>query len=294
MNDAAGFEAPFGIVRDRVKPERDNNARESYRERWWIHVEPRPDMREHLPRDRFIVTPNLTKYRFFTFLEGHYLPDHQLIAFARDDDYFFGVLHCALHELWARRKGSQLREAESGFRYIPTECFDTFPFPWEPGREDVKHPAYARIAAAARALDGQRQRRLNPPEWLEPLAAKVDAADDFADVPADARPLVRRSAIMAAAAKDPRSKKRTLTNLYNERPTWLRLAHQQLDRAVLAAYAATDPAGGWDEQWADVWLDTGAGQPLPPDHPLAARRAEVDRLVLANLLRLNHERSRRE
>jgi hypothetical protein len=46
---------------------------------------------------------------------------------------------------------------------------------------------------------------------VEPLAAKVDAADDFADVPADARPLVRHSAIMALAAKDPRLKNRTLT-----------------------------------------------------------------------------------
>ena len=34
-------------------------------------------------------------------------------------------------------------------------------------------------------------------------------------------------------------KKRTLTNLYNQRPEWLRLAHQKLDEAVFAAY-------GWD------------------------------------------------
>jgi hypothetical protein len=27
---------------------------------------------------------------------------------------------------------------------------------------------------------------------------------------------------------------------------------------------------------ADVWFDTGTGQPLPADHPLAAKRAEVD------------------
>jgi hypothetical protein len=60
---------------------------------------------------------------------------------------------------------------------------------------------------------------------------------------------------MAAAAKDPKLKKRTLTNLYNERPTWLRLAHEALDRAVLAAYAATDPAGDWSEGWAAVWVD---------------------------------------
>ena len=39
-------------------------------------------------------------------------------------------------------------------------------------------------------------------------------------------------------------KKRTLTNLYNERPTWLDLAHQKLDAAVFAAY-------GWDPAMSD-------------------------------------------
>jgi len=31
-------------------------------------------------------------------------------------------------------------------------------------------------------------------------------------------------------------KKRTLTNLYNQRPTWLDNAHKKLDAAVCAAY----------------------------------------------------------
>src|SRR5687768_18054858 len=86
-------------------------------------------------------------------------------------------------------------------------------------------------------------------------------------------PLIRHSAIMAAAAKDSRLKNRTLTNLYNQRPTWLKLAHDQLDRAVLAAYAATDPpntsTAHWSEDWATVWTDSGAGQLLPDNHPLA-------------------------
>jgi hypothetical protein len=54
-------------------------------------------------------------------------------------------------------------------------------------------------------------------------------------------------------------KKRTLTNLYNARPTWLANAHAALDRAVLAAY-------GWPE---------GIG----------------DEEILKNLLALNLERS---
>jgi hypothetical protein len=39
-------------------------------------------------------------------------------------------------------------------------------------------------------------------------------------------------------------KSRTLTNLYNERPTWLDLAHQKLDAAVFAAY-------GWEPDISD-------------------------------------------
>ena len=99
---------------------------------------------------------------------------------------------------------------------------------------------------------------------------------------------------MAEAARDPRFKKRTLTHLYNERPTWLKLAHETLDRAVLAAYAAVDPDGAWSEDWAAVWTDTGAGQPLPDDHALATRRKETDQCVLANLLRLNLARADRQ
>ncbi len=36
-------------------------------------------------------------------------------------------------------------------------------------------------------------------------------------------------------------KKHTLTNLYNERPTWLAHLHTRLDRAVWAAYGWDDP-----------------------------------------------------
>ncbi len=171
------------------------------------------------------------------------------------------------------------------------ECFETFPLPWSPGREDTDHGAHGRISEAAKELNEQRERWLNPPEWIEPLAAAVDAEDDFADVPEEARALIRESAIMARAAKDLNLKKRTLTNLYNERPTWLRLAHDKLDRAVLAAYAAVDPDGEWSEDWAKVWTETGAGQPLPDDHELYEKRQEIDQKVLGNLLRMNLARA---
>jgi hypothetical protein len=69
--DAALYEGPFEYVRWIVKPQRENNKRAAYAERWWLHVEPRSGMRAALKGlPRFIVTPNVTKHRLFTWLAG--------------------------------------------------------------------------------------------------------------------------------------------------------------------------------------------------------------------------------
>ncbi len=43
-------------------------------------------------------------------------------------------------------------------------------------------------------------------------------------------------------------KKRTLTNLYNDRPAWLDHAHRDLDRAVASAYGWTDWGNGLSDE----------------------------------------------
>ena len=158
---------------------------------------------------RFIVTVRVGKHRLFCWLSDKEIPSDALVVFARDDDYFFGVLHSTAHELWARATGTQLREAESGFRYTLTTTFETFPLPWPPGREPADDPRVGAIAEAARELVALRDR------WLNPAGAS-------------AREL----------------KRRTLTNLYNARPTWLDLAHRRLDAAVLAPADQSPVVGG--------------------------------------------------
>jgi len=51
------------------------------------------------------------------------------VPIAKDDDFTFGVLHSRIHEAWARRVGTQLRERESGFRYTPGTTFRPPPLP---------------------------------------------------------------------------------------------------------------------------------------------------------------------
>ena len=207
MEDASLYELPFEYVKKHVKPVRATNNIKRLREQWWIHRIPGCAMRVVIARlTRIIATPRVSKHRLFVWLSSDIIPDCSTYIFAREDDYFFGILHSRPHELWALRQGTALEDRP---RYTPTTTFETFPFPWPPGQEPDDDPRVEAIAAAARDLVEKRDRWLNP-ETL--FATKM--------------------------------KKRTLTNLYNQRPTWLEMAHAKLDAAVLAAY-------GWPEDVSD-------------------------------------------
>lgn len=119
-------------------------------------------MREALSNlKRYIVTARVAKYRLFVWLDIEILPDCQLIAIARQDDYFFGVLHSKLHEVWSLRMGTWLGKGNDP-RYTPTTTFETFPFPFVPGQEPTDDPRYQAIAAAAKQLEAERSAWLNP------------------------------------------------------------------------------------------------------------------------------------
>ena len=132
------YKKPYAIVVARVKPHRDKNRDKWLRENWWRPQRMRPEMRNRIhPLERFLVTPTTSKHRIFVWLQHPILPDHQLIVFSRADDFFMGVLQSRFHEVWALAQGTQLREKESGFRYTPTTCFETFPFPFA---DDLQSP----------------------------------------------------------------------------------------------------------------------------------------------------------
>lgn len=235
---AAGYELPFDYVRRNVKPERDKNNRHSYREKWWLYAEAREGMRAAFgTRPRYLATCMVAKHRLFSWLPAESLPANVIIAFAFHDDFSLGMMHSRAHIAWAAIQGTQLREKESGDRYTPTSCFETFPFP-EPtaAQRDA-------IAAAAYELDILRSTWLNPPEWTREEVLTFPGSVDgpwaryVTEATAKGIGTVRYPRVVPAddaAAK--KLAKRTLTNLYNERPTWRDLAHKRLDEAVFAAY----------------------------------------------------------
>jgi hypothetical protein len=199
--EAAMYEAPFEYVRRNVQPVRALNNRDAYRDRWWLHAEARPAMRAALVGlERFLVTPIVAKHRLFAWLPAGVCPDQKPIVFARDNDWFFGVLHSRAHEVWSLRMGSR-HGVRNDPVYTSTTCFETFPMPWPPGQEPADDPRVLAVAEAARELDARRRFWLDPPGETDPAVLK----------------------------------KRTLTALYNERPAWLAHLHDALDRAVWAA-----------------------------------------------------------
>ena len=214
LEEVALYEAPFEYVKLHVRPVRENNRDARRRTYWWLLGRSVNDLRTAIqPLKRYVATPRVSKHRLFVWLDGNVLPDSAVVAIAHDDDYTFGVLHSKVHEIWARALGTQLREAESGFRYTPTACFETFPFPRP---TDEQREA---IAEAAGELNRLRE------GWLNPVDAEGEPVVFGVDL-----------------------RRRTLTNLYNEyeRHTWLVNVHERLDAAVAATYGW--PADLSDEQ----------------------------------------------
>lgn len=90
-------------------------------------------------------------------------------------------------------------------------------------------------AALVRGIDGTVARELNEKRarWLNPFASQVTVTSNE-----------RSSSVTVTLTPEQQKdlKSRTLTNLYNARmypsarPTWLDLAHEKLDKAVLEAY----------------------------------------------------------
>ena len=153
------FSAPFSFVEKEVRPLRVNHREAVQAKYWWRQARPCPELREKTTSlTRYCVTPRVAKHRVIAWVDSVVVPDCQLVAFARADDYFFGAVHSHFHKIWALALGTQLREKESGFRYTPTTCFETFPFPRPTPAQETA------IAAAAKELNELRERWLNPPE----------------------------------------------------------------------------------------------------------------------------------
>lgn len=234
-DDAALYEEPYQLAKQLVYPARQNSRTQKNRKIWWQYERPRPEMYAAIgSRSRYIGTSMVAKHRIFIWICSKIVPENLVIAIARDDDTTFGILHSRVHELWSLRMGSWLGVGNDP-RYTPSTTFETFPFPKGltpkiPAAAYADDPRAIAIAKAAARLNELRENWLNPADLVRREPEVVPGYPD------------RILPVSPEAEKE--LKKRTLTNLYNARPTWLVNAHKTLDEAVAAAY-------GWPADLSD-------------------------------------------
>lgn len=229
------YPATYQWLLERVKPERDQNNRATYRDNWWLFGEPRKDLRPALVGlPRYIATVVTAKHRVFQFLDAAVLADDALMCIASDEALNLGVLSSAVHVQWALATGSTLEDRP---RYIKSTCFEAFPFP----DLDPAGALAERIRTLAEQIDAHRKAQ---------QAAHADAT-----LTAVYNVLEKLRSGEALTTKEKVIHEHGLVGV-------LKSLHDELDAAVLQAYG-----------WADLSLPANTDTLLVRLVELNAKRA---------------------
>lgn len=242
-------------IRERVKPERDQNNRTSYRDNWWIFGEARKEWRamsDELPR--YIATVETAKHRIFQFLDAAIAPDNKLINVAMKQSEYLGLMSSRVHVAWALAKGSKLEDRPV---YPKTECFETFPFP------ALNKEQATNIGALAERIDHHRkQQQAKYPSLtltgMYNVLEKLRTGDELTDK----EKTINQQGLVSTLLED----------------------HDKLDRAVFAAY-------GWPDLAEKLVGRPGATTPLPDK---STEQAQAEEELLMHLVELNKQRAQEE
>ncbi|MCF8209907.1 MAG: hypothetical protein K9K38_10965 [Rhodoferax sp.] len=214
------YPAVYQWLMERVKPERDQNNRATYRDNWWIFGEPRKDLRPALHGlPRYIATVETAKHRTFQFLDASILPDNKLIAIALADAFHLGVLSSRAHGSYALAAGSWLGVGNDPV-YVKSRCFETFPFPDQD--TGLTPELRARIANLAEQIDAHRKKVLAQSGAVG-VKLTLTALYNVLEALKENRPL---------SAKEKLIHTHGLVGVLKE-------LHDELDAAVLQAYGLT-------------------------------------------------------
>ena len=256
------YPAIYQRIVERVKPERDQNNRATYRDNWWIFGEPRRELRRTLDGlSRYVATVETSKHRTFQFLEASILPDNKLVAIALDDAHDLGVLSSITHVTWALAAGSWLGVGNDPV-YAKSKCFETFPYP------EVIPALKARIRDLAEQLDAHRKRQQAQHADLT-LTGMYNV-------------LEKLKAGKALNAKEKVIHEHGLVAV-------LKTLHDELDAAVLEAY-------GWSDLAPLLAVVNGNAAPSSGGTPAMrdACKCALDGALLERLVALNAERAAKE
>jgi hypothetical protein len=288
LEEASRWPDLLTIVRDKVKPERDqlNDNADGRRRRqyWWQFGRATPALEAALaPLDRCLAVSRHSKHLMFAFQNSRRVFSEATYVFPLPQAGHFAVLQSRVHEPWARLLSSTMK---ADLRYSASDCFETFPFPSEVALVTLDtigaHLYAARAHYAALTWQGltTTYNQLKDPGYageLSSTSADRPASTDRA-TPPWAMPAGLADALPAIAADPDLLQPETRIAYIHH----LRHLHEDLDRAVLAAYG-----------WSDI--------PVPPycpphatDSAGQAALSLFEDTVIDRLFALNAERAAEE
>jgi hypothetical protein len=113
-------------------------------ERWWLFERSRLECIAEINKlPRYVAISRVTKRPIFDFVSPSIHPDTTIVVFVFSDDYSFGVLQSGMHFDWFKARCSTLK---GDFRYTSDTVFDTFPWPQEPTKKQMRAVADAAVA----------------------------------------------------------------------------------------------------------------------------------------------------
>lgn len=124
---AADWPDLLEIVERRVKPARMENSRERYAKIWWQYGERRPGLyRTIAEQDKVTGIAQTSPHVSISQIDRKQVFGHTLVVLNESRITSFVVLQCRVHEIWTRIFAASMKDDQ---RYIPGDCFETFPFP---------------------------------------------------------------------------------------------------------------------------------------------------------------------
>jgi type II restriction/modification system DNA methylase subunit YeeA len=199
LEEAALYEAPFEYVKQYVAPVRATNRRARRAEFWWQHGETVPGLRA--------AVAGLSRYLVTPRVSKHRV--------------FVWVSPATLPD---SAVVAIARDDDYAFGVLQSSV----------------HELWAR-ALGTQLREVESGFRYTPQSTFETFPFPVCAAEQRDEIAKAARSLDERRNgwLNPLGLSEAELRRRTLTNLYNQRPSWLAQAHERLDRMVYAAY-------GWE------------------------------------------------
>ncbi len=115
------------IVKDKVKPQREQQNDRVGKEIWWLYLRTRPALYAAIAKmRRVLIVPRVSKYMICAWEPKGIVYSDALCVIVSESDAEYAIIQSTFHDNWARFCGSTL---ETRMRYTPSDCFETFPFP---------------------------------------------------------------------------------------------------------------------------------------------------------------------